>query len=350
MKIGILTWYYGANYGAKLHSFALQKTLERMGHEPYFISFKPKEYKMINKRMNINCSHYRRHPWHYLKCLIRCNRFEDFNKNYNVTDSVATAEEINRLDLDCVILGSDAVFNLHHPLFSDIYFGTNIDFPKFTYAPCCENADVKSPLTAAIISSIESFIGISVRDEKTACLIENNVNVKTQQVLDPTFLYDFSSITPSIFEEKYMLLYTFSDWSCYREQIEEYAIEHNLKVVSVGRFYSWADKSYDDASVYEWLGLMKKAEIVFTDSFHGLCFSIKNEKQFVIVSRQDKRDKNQDLMKKAGISREFYDGRKKIADYLLPNIDYGMVNKNILRLKTSSIRYLEHCLGEVKKV
>ena len=117
----------------------------------------------------------------------------------------------------------------------------------------------------------------------------------------------------------------------------------------MGRFYPWADKSYDAASVYEWLGLMKSASFVFTDSFHGLCFSIKNHKQFIIVSRPDKKDKNQDLMDKAGIKRGFYEGKEAIEDYLMPDIDYKEVHYNILKYKNASIEYLSDCLEKARR-
>lgn len=349
MKIGILTWFFGANYGAKLHSLALQKTLENMGHEVSFVSYKPKNYRSINRRMNINCPHYRKHPIHYFKCLARCESFDKFNKNYKTTSDVESAAEINALDLDCVILGSDAVFNVSHPLFSEVYFGVGINFPKFSYAPSCENISTETILSDEIQNSISSFLGISVRDESTEKLIKNNMNVEIKQVLDPTFLYEFDIITPKIKQENYILLYTFSDWSCYKSQIQKFAKNTGLRIISVGRFYPWADKSYDAASVYEWLGLMKSASFVFTDSFHGLCFSIKNHKQFIIVSRPDKKDKNQDLMDKAGIKRDFYEGKEAIEDYLMPDIDYKEVHYNILKYKNASIEYLSDCLEKARR-
>lgn len=350
MRIGILTWYFGANYGAKLHSLALQRTLEDLGHKAYFISYRPKEYKSINKRMNINCPHYRRHPLHYMRCCVRCARFEKFNNNYNITKEVYSSSDINALNLDCVILGSDAVFNVSHPLFSEIYFGAGISIPKFSYAPSCENADLQTILSADIKESINSFVGVSVRDRKTETLIKNNIDVKIEQVLDPTFLYDFNGITPDIEHTKYILLYTFSDWSCYKPQIQGFARNNDLRVISVGRFYEWADKSYDAASVYEWLGLIKNASYVFTDSFHGLCFSIKNQKQFVVVSRPDKREKNQDLLDKMGIARGFYEGKESIDEYLKLNIDYEDVNCRLQIMKDKSIKYLKNCLEGVKVV
>lgn len=51
MKIGILTFYFCYNYGAMLQAFALKVFLTRMGHDVYFIDYKPqylsRRYKLF---------------------------------------------------------------------------------------------------------------------------------------------------------------------------------------------------------------------------------------------------------------------------------------------------------------
>ena len=42
-KIGVLTWHYGANYGAKAQSYALQQTIKSLGYDVFMI----KELKAI---------------------------------------------------------------------------------------------------------------------------------------------------------------------------------------------------------------------------------------------------------------------------------------------------------------
>ena len=39
MKIGIMTWHYGANHGAILQAYALKKVIEDMGHETVLLPF-----------------------------------------------------------------------------------------------------------------------------------------------------------------------------------------------------------------------------------------------------------------------------------------------------------------------
>lgn len=39
MKIGILTWYFGINYGARAHSLALYQTVRNLGYDCEFIQY-----------------------------------------------------------------------------------------------------------------------------------------------------------------------------------------------------------------------------------------------------------------------------------------------------------------------
>ena len=41
MKIGILTFHFAKNSGAVLQTYALQKTLQKLGHEVYVIDYVP---------------------------------------------------------------------------------------------------------------------------------------------------------------------------------------------------------------------------------------------------------------------------------------------------------------------
>jgi hypothetical protein len=61
----------------------------------------------------------------------------------------------------------------------------------------------------------------------------------------------------------------------------------NLKVVSIiltdnkPQLFNWSDKTYWYASPLEWLNLFYYSTFVYTDSYHGVLFSIKFHKQFL---------------------------------------------------------------------
>ena len=41
MKIGILTFHHGTNYGGTLQAFATQKTIEALGHADVIVDYTP---------------------------------------------------------------------------------------------------------------------------------------------------------------------------------------------------------------------------------------------------------------------------------------------------------------------
>lgn len=349
LKIGILTWFFGTNYGAKLHSFALMKTIQNMGHECFIIDYRPENYLKTNFWMSLNFQKRSRHPILVLKALNRWKKFNSFNEKYNLTKRVYTANEIDSLGLDVIVLGSDEIFNLDHVLSQSIYYGVGIKNTKLiTYAPCSGFLDIQIELPEEIKTSLNKMYCISSRDEHTKKLIENNVNRNVEVVADPTLLYDFRPISNPFKENNYILLFSFSPWDEYQNEIKKYAKQKGKRVISVGRFCSWADHSYVDISVGDWLGAFEGADFVITDSFHGLCFAIKNHKEFLVLGRSDKTNKINDLLMMLHIERPIYDGGEDLYQMLLTNeeIDYSLVEHTIKEMKVKSINYLKKGIEE----
>lgn len=349
MKVGILTWFFGTNYGAKLHSYALMKTVQSMGHECFIIDYRPENYLKTNFWMSLNFQNRSKHPVLVLKALNRWKKFNLFNRRYNLTERVHSAKEIDNLGLDVIILGSDEVFNLDHVLSQQIYYGVGIYNTKLiTYAPCSGFLNIETDLPEDIKTSLTNMNCISGRDEHTKSLIENNVNRNVEIVADPTFLHDFRSITNQFGEYNYILLFSFSPWDQYKDAIKRFAKQKAKKIISVGRFCSWADRSYTDISVEDWLGAYKGADFVITDSFHGLCFAIKNHKDFLVLGRSDKTNKIKDLLDMLHINQSIFDGGNDLYETMLnkQGIDYIKVDQIIEDMVNKSIKYLKKGIEE----
>ena len=348
MKVGIQTWFYGANYGAKAQSYALQKTVESLGFDVKMINYRTKGYQRVNKQMNENYDQLRKHPIRLYSCRKRVKILDRANEKYNLTASVHNAHEINLLNLDAIIYGSDAIFNVGHPLFNDIYMGVGVDTTKIGYSPSCENLSPNFRLSAKQIESIKEFTDIAVRDVNTQYLLKENCNIETRITLDPTLLYDFVEIGAGWEHEDYVLVYSFSSWNQYAEEIKEFANKRGKKVLSVGRYCDWADINIDTASFEEWITSFRRASYVFTDSFHGTVFALKNSKQIILVCRDDKKAKIMSLLSNFAVNLNFYCGGN-IEDYLSNNsINYDSVNRNIELIRLESINYLKSALRKVK--
>ena len=348
MKIGILTWYYGANYGAKAQAYALNHVVSHVGHTVQMVNYKTNGFEKVNIGTNLNVERAKHHPVLYLKCLWRVKNFWEVNKYFNESIVIRKGEDVDSLGLDCVIFGSDAIFNVNHKLFEKIYMGVGIKkTKKVSYAPSCEDLNPNYKLSKECIDSLRQFSNVSVRDENTKRLLKNNVGIDAVEVLDPTLLYDFVDISTRWDEKDYILIYTFSDWSIYQKQIQLFAKDHGLKIIAVGRYCKWAYRSYTAASFEQWICSFRKATYVLTDSFHGTVFSIKNNKQMILCSRPDKRAKIESLLNDARIQRKFYDGKESIETYLQAvTIDYQEVNQSMKKLVDFSMAYLQKSLAD----
>lgn len=347
MKVGILTWFYGSNYGAKAQSYALQQVLTNLGNDVSMVNFRTENYEKVNVWMNYTYPRYKYHPFRWFECYNRNKKLISFNESYNLSKLVNTANEINSLDLDAIIFGSDAIFNKTHPFFNDIYMGVGITTKKIAYSPSCENLDPNCKLTGEEYRALEQFASLAVRDVNTQKLLKNNCGMETKIALDPTLLYDFKEIDAKWDYRNYLLIYSFSAWDEYADRIKDFAQEKNLKILSVGRYCDWADINVADASFEQWIVSFKFANYVFTDSFHGAVFSIKNNKEMILVSREDKKAKIQSLLDDFAINKKFYSG-EIIEDYLDDNrIDYTNSIKILDSKRNDSINYLKEALNKV---
>lgn len=347
MKIGVLTWYFGANYGAQAQAYALQQVITSLGAECVMINYHPPTYKKVNIAVSMNYKHLKRHPILAISCLVRCYNFSKGNKRYNQSVSVCNGEQIDELGVDCIVFGSDAIFNVLHKMYTDLYMGVGINKKrKVAYAPSCEDLPADYKLKADCIESIKQFSHVAVRDKNTKKLIEFNTGVDAEIVLDPTLLYDFQEITSLWREKNYILIYSFSDWDIYKTELQQFACSRKLRIIAVGRYCAWADRSYNAASFEKWICSFRNAAYVFTDSFHGTVFAIKNEKEIILCGRKDKEEKIKSLLCDAGISRRFYNGEESIEHYLENSpIDYREVRNNISECIEHSKTFLKNSLG-----
>jgi hypothetical protein len=123
--------------------------------------------------------------------------------------------------------------------------------------------------------------------------IKQRVSVPVSQVIDPTLLLsatDFDELAKEA-ENKppYLLLYA----RRYNSKMEEYAIDvakkNGWRIVEISLRATNAERGHEmryDAGVEEFIGLVKNASYVVTNSYHGMIVAIHYKKSFVIFSRE----------------------------------------------------------------
>lgn len=349
MKIGVLTWFFGINYGARAHSLALKNVLEDMGHEVQFIHYDP-TYSLKKEIFNsCHFEHRHRHPIKMLRGLKKMFSFRAQLEDYPKTEKINDMSEIKKSDFDLIILGSDEILNINHPMFKDAYYGVGIDkdIPLMMYAPSSGTTDSEEVLTEEIRKSLRDIKFLSARDKCTYNVLKNNSSKEVEEVLDPTFLYEFD-VPSKATNERYILIYSFGYLKEYSEVIKKYAKERDLKIYVVGHISDWADKSFIEADLYEWLSLYKGAEVIVTDSYHGYIFALKNNKEYILISKNDKTNKIDGLMSYVGDERGYYNKENSLEEYFSKPVDYKEINKNIEILRDKSLSYLKTSLEKIK--
>lgn len=349
MKVGILTWYFGINYGARAHSLALMNIINGLGYDCEFVNYTSSNNLKLEFRTCCAAANLKCHPLIVLRGIKRLMKYRRQLSEYPSTKKVTNANEISVLGLDALILGSDEILNQQHSLYNDVYYGVGLNtaLPTIIFSASSGTVSPETKLSASICNSLRNMVGIYVRDDATAELIENNIGCKPQIVLDPTLMYDFGKDRKPLEKGKYLLIYSFGKLEREKDRIKEFARKNSLKIVCVGRVCKWADKSYAGADLNDWLALYQYAQYIVTDSYHGMIFAIKNHKEFILVSRGDKTNKIDGLRNILNISRNAYEPEKESIDsYLSQALDYNIIDKCIQSEKNRSISCLSVALKE----
>lgn len=183
---------------------------------------------------------------------------------------------------------------------------------------------------------IRKLSQIAVRDDKTEKVVKI-LGKKSVRVLDPTFLYDFPIVKPNDLPRKpYMLIYTYGYNNEEVAAIKNMAKKKGLLTIATGSLCPWADINMVVGS-FEWLWLVKNADLIVTGTFHGSVFSIKYNKQFAVLTQGS--DKVDSLLSEFGLTDRTATV-ETIENVLSKDIDYTRVNKIIEEKKERSQNYL----------
>lgn len=370
-NFGIVSYNIHANftnYGSALQSWALSQAINKVGKGKWqakLVDYCPdilKDKDPLNPMKNMwdKDEEYRRECEKSLPA-IRVN-YEKFNKFYNEefikTKNVYTSENFNDIiseeNIDGFVCGSDTIFCIDEFGFDDGYY-SNYDCMKngysISYAASFGDAHFDNDTYKILNNRLRNFNAIGIREDAFVPYVKEHTDVEVQRCIDPTLLLDKEEYTkieqPVDEEEKYLLLYARRKNTKMSKYAEKIAQQNGWKVIEISLQASNADKHkmFYEAGVGEFLSLVKNAEFVVTNSYHGMIFSVIYEKQFVIFSREQCNTKIAELLKLFDLSdRMLLEGNESYE----PNIDFKGVKKRIENIKNKSIDFLTRKLDECK--
>lgn len=347
-KIGILTFHYSNNYGGVLQTIALYNTLSEMGCDVEVINYVPKNYKpkssiyslkvikniLIDRKINFelfNITKKNKIMKKYRYKII--NEFDTFRKKYlKMTQQVDDNSIYSILnDYSVIIVGSDQIWNPSQRK-SPIYFldfDDNYSNKKVSYAADSTVSEVSKVDFNNLKQSLSKFDYISVRNDHSYEFIKNILNTESMIVADPTLLCNFEyKETLAENRNEYILTYILGKEinGSNKKAIEMIKRKYgNLPVYSIKiptmdfELSEFADKTFYDLNPEQWINLFKNAKFIFTDSFHGVLFSLKYHKPFIAYySEKIRSTRFVDLAK-----------RYKIERYIVRNITEIEKNKSL---------------------
>lgn len=307
MRIGIMTfWESQDNYGQILQCYALQKFLQNKGHDAFLIRYRKKiEPISLLKRICALMVDLIRKPdyFHQRKMMKRFKELNDIQvqenkkhprffdsfkgKNIRATPVVYNQHDLYGTppDAEVFIAGSDQIWSTP----DDGFFLSFVPNNKIKIAYAASGL----PRSAGkeFIPLMSNFDIITVREDITVDICTKLGIDNVQVVPDPTLLltgddYSFdqdnsenkASVTP------YVFIYMLGNSTSYDiEEIYSWAKSKNLdvKLVASNGYCDGHTKCYP--KIEDWISLIRNAKYIFTNSFHGMVFSILLHKQFMVI-------------------------------------------------------------------
>lgn len=321
-KVGIITFHDTPNYGATLQCYALSRYLGSLGAEVEVINYRP-PYT----------------TWQYAKSLFlgrrrglgnlsRVSLFLRFLKERLRLSgpSIRTPDGLNTLSTryDMAVTGSDEVWKVDHMRRFDPSFYLDFCDPETTriisYAASASMVTDLTGLAAEVQPLLKRFSAIAVRDPETGAQVETLTGMAPELVVDPTLLWDWSSEDlPPLRAAGYVAVYSWLSDSEFSE-VRRAADARGLAVVCVGCRHRLANENRLGVGPTEWLRMLKHADLVVTNFFHGVVFTLLFGRPLYAHVDGAKRRKLERILTLAGKPQPLHDG---LAAITTPGADWS---------------------------
>lgn len=356
-KIGILTYHRAYSYGAKLQAYALVKYMTSIGFQAEDIDYGDIGAEKLRKIGTKNLKDLIVTTLCYICSTfsepIRIKRFDEFLKmiphssiRYN-KKNIATAN----LEYDYFITGSDQVWN---PKYNEGDLTYLLDFvkddsKKFSYAASFGTSILPDNILAKYRPLLASFHKILVRESAGQNLLKQQMGITSEIVLDPTFLIPCNHWkTIARYPFKKTAKYILSFQIIQRDPAYDVMLEHlhrllGYEVIELRdsfRYKPWRWRTYTKAGPLEFLGFIKNAQIIVTNSFHATVFSILFSKPFFCLKNSfGFNSRMTDLTNSLGLQNRMFDDSTSHPSIDEINIDYKTVD-NILQNKINKTKQI----------
>lgn len=384
MKVALCVRYDCDNYGSMLQILSTQNSLKKFGVQyeilrydkitPLFLlrsisrlfnaDFVRGKGAIIKKKYML-----KNHPDVNNGDAIRRKKFSEYREKYigpysrmlrGYNSIVEAASEY-----DAVMVGSDQLWapaGLESNYYNLIFVPDGVR--KISFATSFGVSEIPPRQKKKTANYLKRIDYISVREVSGAKIVKELTGRDAVVAADPTLMiskeeWDKTFPPKRIINEPYIFAYFLGD------NIEHRRIVMNLKkllgykVVTCPHLDSYidADNGFGDIQRYDtdpedFLNLIRYADYICTDSFHGSIFSLLNHKQFATFRRfkeNDKLSKNsriESLFTTLGVQDRLFSSydHRELLDILNKTIDYSSVDLHIEILRNETTDFLEKAL------
>lgn len=385
-KIGLILAYQGVNYGMLLQAYATQKFIESKGFNTEILEYTRTNYKHIRKT-----------PWLIVYAFDELRKrlekrrkqqseiLDQLHKN-NIQERKIVSKEFIELELDNrriikgiealeeigktyngVLVGSDQIWppDAAFGNFTTLRFVPD-DINKISYATSLGVSSYPYYCKSSAAQFWKRINYLSVREEQGKRIIQNICDIPVEVVVDPTYLFTYEqwrNLVPEqrIIDDEYILCYFLGEIEEHKKLARKYANKVGKKLVTIlsTESVSDIDETFADDVIIgkgpkDFINLIRFANCILTDSFHGLAFSVINKKQFYIFFRTKIGSKNsrnsriENILKMWNLEERLVLNDASVSDFCDKPIQYSIVDERVDKERARSISYLEKALGDCK--
>lgn len=303
MKTAVITYCLGYNYGAMLQSYATIKALESIGHEVQLINFHhPWSFGLDSRDWR---NYVGRSPRILMSKIKTMWKQRTLRKKFSPMWAMWPLTEYygcdgariiaNPPECDCLISGSDQTWNTSAPreLFAPYFLNFGSDsIRRISYAPSLGNIKFREEDTEWIVERLKRYSAISVREKDDVDYLASLGIMDVVQMPDPTMIVPRNVYDELISGEEHRkysaVIYMLGPKNKANESLLTKILDNNgicLKDTLNVELQSFHCKGAKNkvTTVAEWVDAIANAEIVITNSFHAVVFSLIYEKPFVFV-------------------------------------------------------------------
>ncbi len=381
---GICLKYTQNNYGSKLQALATVKTLEELGQDYEIIEYNKRTLGFILKYLprflnfcflndrydqfqrNIE---YKRHPEILKQINIRQHAFWSFDEPFKNHLS-KRYKSYSALKKECG-KNYDGVLTCSDQLWSPAALGSGFynlmfapdDMLKVSWASSFGVSKIPWYQVGRTKKYLKRIEHISMRENQGAKIVKELIDRDVPVLMDPVFIFDrdkWNELIPPKQPkfDNYIFCYFLGSNPEHRKIANELAEKTGLKIVTLRHLdrYNAQDENFGDYAPYDvtpqdFLNILRNAEYICTDSFHGTAFSVIFEKKFIAFDRysdtssNSKNSRIQSVCENLGVlDRRYVDG-SDIVDSINREIDYQSVFEKLSVYRENTMKYLKNAFN-----